>query len=87
MQEYRGYGSTIIIDGKNISINCLLLKENCLLTDIKSVEFRKPSFLKNGCLTITTRKNKYEVHFLKKRLDEFTEIYELLNEWSAEFCS
>lgn len=79
MKEYKGYGgSKVQLDGNNIFIKQLLIKENCTIADIRNIIFEEPSALKNGCLTIDTQKNHFELYFLKKNTPEFLELYDKL---------
>ncbi|ADL50756.1 PH domain-containing protein [Clostridium cellulovorans] len=79
MKEYVGYGGNkVTIDGQNVYIKQAFQKEECIFGDIKSVSFREPTILKNGAVVITTLKAKYEIMFLKKNLQEFKELYDML---------
>lgn len=79
MKEYKGYGGNkVTIDGENILIKQVMQKEECTFDDIKSVGFVAPTLLKNGSVIITTKKGEYQIIFLKKSLNEFKELYDII---------
>ncbi len=79
MKEYKGYGGNkVTINGENILIKQVMQKEECTFDDIKSVGFVAPTLLKNGSVIITTKKGEYQIIFLKKSLNEFKELYDII---------
>ncbi|MDD2370865.1 MAG: PH domain-containing protein [Firmicutes bacterium] len=81
MKEYKGFGGNVVtIDGDNVFIKQLLVKENCTFNDIKSVDIIYPTMLKNGSIAITTQKMTYQIIFTKKNPEEFKELFDLINE-------
>lgn len=81
MKEYKGYaGKSVTIDGYDIYIKNGLLSEKCYGDDIVALEFVAPTLLKNGAIKISTCKGNYPIHFLKKSLDEFKELFDILTE-------
>lgn len=81
MKEYKGYaGNSVRIDGYNIYIKNGLLSEKCYGNDIVALEFVVPSLLKNGAVKISTDKGNYSIYFLKKSLNEFKELFDILTE-------
>lgn len=84
MTEYKGYGGgKITIDGDNIFIKQMFIKENCTFEDIISVTWNEPTALKNGNISIKTKKQNIVPHsiiFLKKDREMFEELYTFLLE-------
>lgn len=78
MSEYKGYGNSVTIDDGSVFVKNMLLKENFTYNDIVDVYFVEPTIMKNGCLTIQTHKNKFDLFFLKKHLKAYTELYNIL---------
>jgi len=72
-QELKGYGGgKITIDGDNVFIKQLFIKEQCTLADILAVDFTEPTLMKNGSLQITTRNQIHQIFFLSgSREDSF----------------
>lgn len=79
-KEYKGYGGgKVTIDGDSINIKLMFMKEDCKLGDVSNVVFQEPSGLKNGCIKIVTQKGSYDVLFLKKDVELFRELHEVLS--------
>ncbi|GAA0085884.1 hypothetical protein UT300007_23230 [Clostridium sp. CTA-7] len=79
MKEYKGYGpNKVTIDGEKVLIKQGVQKEECTISDIRSVSFVTPTLFKNGSVVITTQKGTYPIFFLKKSSNEFKELYDLI---------
>ena len=79
MKEYIGYGGNkVFVDGNNIHIKQLFISEKCTFDDVTGLNFTEPTALKNGCLVINTKKNHFELFFLKKQLQSFKDLYSIL---------
>jgi|GEM_PF-1023363 len=83
-KEYKGYGGwKIIIDGNNLFIKQLFIKENCTFDDVTIITKEEPTLLKNGTIKIFTKKQNivpYQLNFSKSNQEMLDEIYEILLE-------
>lgn len=82
-KEYKGYGGNqVVVEGDAVHIKQLLMKEDCTFADITDIQWREPSGMRNGCLTITTKTGHmpYQIIFLKGQLADFSELRGLLEE-------
>lgn len=84
MNEYKGYGGwKINIDGDNIFIKQMFIKENCTFDDVTLITKEAPTALKNGAIRIKTKKQyivPHQLSFLKKNEEQMNELYDLLIE-------
>jgi len=80
LKEYKGHGGNVTIEGEKIFIKLMFQKENCTIVDITRINFIQPGMLTNGSIEIITKKGTYKIFFLKKSIDEFKELYDLINE-------
>lgn len=81
--EYKGIGGGIKLNGEDVHVKSLFVKEDCKLKDIIGVSLREPGSDPTGELVIRTTKSQpasYTLLFAKKHQDEFIELYEYLLE-------
>lgn len=82
IKEYKGYGGgKITVDGDNLHIKGMFIKDNFTFDDITMIKWTEPAALTNGKLEIYTHKQNIIPHtlvFLKKQRDTIIELRELI---------
>lgn len=85
MLEFKGYGGgKVTIDGDNVFIKQMFIKENCTLNDIAAIKFIEPQIMTNGQLLIQTKTQTHTIIFLKSNRDLFMELYTLIKQHCPE---
>ena len=65
---YKARGGTIIaVDGENVALINVFLKEQCKIYDIVSVRYKAPTIWRNGCIDVITKRTMADMRRLNNK--------------------
>lgn len=78
IKDYKGYGCSVSVNGDDLFIKQLFIKEDCSIENIESIDWNEPTMRTNGAIKLQTKNNYFQLNFTKKKQDEFKELYDYL---------